>query len=157
MNSKIRFATLFACLLAFPLYFPSNVSYAAPKKKTKSAQKKSGLTTAQKAAASKAVKQLRALNSVVEIGTIYADYSRRVVDTKIEIDDQLSSLPNGGLKKSILAALEAHKGARNLWKLEEGDQGEQIMAQVFHKNGLTLDYYWKTANLQTIKAAQLMK
>ena len=157
MNFKLRFATVFACLLVSPLCFPSSVSYARPKKQTKPAPKKSGLTTAQKAAASKAVKQLRALNSVVEIGTTYSDYSKRVVDAKIEIDDQLSSLPNGELKKSILAALKAYDDARNLWKLEVGDTAEQILAEYSHQNGLSLDKYWKTAQLQTIKAAQLIK
>jgi hypothetical protein len=74
------------------------------------------LTTAQRQAAKDALKSLRKLNAAVEVGLNNAQYTDRLIDAKADIEENLTSLPNGALKQSIQSALRAYEDAGTVWK-----------------------------------------
>lgn len=71
-------------------------------------------------AAVDALKRLRKIAGATEIGITYQEYGSRLIDLKADIDDLLTQVPNGELKKEIGRAMEAYIDALTIWRLMTG-------------------------------------
>jgi hypothetical protein len=73
--------------------------------------------------AEEAIKALRTLATVAEIGTTYSDYTTRLVDVKIKVDELLAKIPAGDEKDPrnpkpyIQMALKDYVSAARYWNI----------------------------------------
>ena len=59
-------------------------------------------------AAKKAMRELKKMNSLVEMGINYSDYSKTLVESKPTFDEVMSEVPEGNLKTTLSAAMKAY-------------------------------------------------
>jgi hypothetical protein len=85
-----------------------------PRRATQSFKKVS-LTKKQQAEALKALNSLRALESAVSVAT-YLDFSHKLVDTKIVVDNSLRSIPKSDLKNEISSSIFAYTQVQSWWQ-----------------------------------------
>lgn len=90
---------------------------APPQKKPRALQRVQ-LTRAQKNSAMAALNSLRRLESAVSVGLSYANYSNRVVDTQVTVDEKLRSVPQSDLKSQLQSAMASYASARHGWKMQ---------------------------------------
>jgi len=69
----------------------------------------------QDATAADALRSLKALRSVVELGVTYTDYGSRLADTKIKADEYLARAPGNATTDAIRSALANYEFAYNIW------------------------------------------
>lgn len=63
-----------------------------------------------------AVAELKKIESMTQAGVNYAEYSRRVLDCKINLDGILNKLPSDDApRKTLEGSMRAYIAARNLW------------------------------------------
>jgi hypothetical protein len=60
---------------------------------------------------------LKKLHSATEAGLSYSDYSKRVVDAKVEIDGVVDEITEVRVKKGIRESLQAFLDAREFWQI----------------------------------------
>jgi hypothetical protein len=71
-----------------------------------------------------AIKALRTMGTVAEIGTTYADYTKRLADVKIQVDDLLTKVPPDEPKSpyqpkhDIEKALDSYVSAAHYWQMK---------------------------------------
>lgn len=95
-------------------------------------------------AAKDALRQLKALASVTEGGTTYQNYSARVEDAKVKIDqflDEYKTSPLSQFNASIVDSLGFHVAASSAWNVK--------VARTGYKNLINQPYILKCAPLQT--------
>ncbi|RJP90939.1 MAG: hypothetical protein C4518_08575 [Desulfobacteraceae bacterium] len=74
-----------------------------------------GLSSKQKTSAEESMKSLRKLAAAVQVGVNYIQYSSFIIDAQALVNDSLTVLPEGELKKEINASMEAYVDARKVW------------------------------------------
>ncbi len=74
-----------------------------------------------KEAIANAIKVLRKLSSATEIGMNFPEYSRRLVDVKIEFDGLLADIPNGEARRELELAMSAFQDAKSAWNWMVGN------------------------------------
>jgi len=62
-----------------------------------------------------ALKSLKKLSAATEVGISFQEYGKRLIDVKIEVDDSITSLPDGYVKDEIKLAMEAYTDASTAW------------------------------------------
>lgn len=62
------------------------------------------------------VKALRHLEAAVEVGVTYDEYTKRLTDAKIVVDEALAELPDGDFKKFAAASLAQYQSAARSWR-----------------------------------------
>lgn len=62
-----------------------------------------------------ALKALRKMKAATEIGVTLPEYSSRLIDGKVEVDEALAVLPGGFLKEELRLALEAFVDVGKAW------------------------------------------
>jgi hypothetical protein len=67
-----------------------------------------GLSSESRTAAEQALISLRKMDSAVELQVSLPEYRARLVETKAEVENALSKLPDGELKKELSLALDAY-------------------------------------------------
>lgn len=97
-------------------------SVDAQKKRTKPVP----LTRSQKSVARAALKPLLRLESAVKAGLTFDDYSKRYVDTQVEVDEKLRALPNSEVKRNFTLALVCYKLARSHWESAQDSNSQQM-------------------------------
>jgi hypothetical protein len=60
--------------------------------------------------AKQAMKELKKINSVIEMEITYPDYKQILLETKPSFDDALSDVPEGDLKKALSTTMKAYVG-----------------------------------------------
>jgi hypothetical protein len=78
----------------------------------------SGLSSKQKTAANEAVKSLRKIAAATEVGVNYQTYGNMLIETKAVVNDAKEVLPEGELKKEIVAAMDSYQIALEAWKMK---------------------------------------
>jgi hypothetical protein len=74
--------------------------------------------------AMEAIKTLRTLETVAEIGTTYSDYTKRLADVKIQVDELLTKIPADDLegfaapRRNIEEALNSYVNAAHYWDMK---------------------------------------
>jgi hypothetical protein len=68
-----------------------------------------------RAAAADALKALRALDSALEIGMNKRDYTNRLIDVKLVVEQAQEKMDSGNLKAELQAALDDYAEASNAW------------------------------------------
>lgn len=128
-----------------------------------------------RAAAEASLKTLRRMGSAVEVGLTLSEYNSRLIDLKADVDEQLSSIPQGELRTEIQLAVEGYVDAQNAWK-EMGrhdtlfptlEPGRSLMTKysipIDRSIGMDLlpgnsvrSIIWRTAKSHADKAAQIL-
>ena len=88
---------------------------APPQKKPRPLQKVR-MTRKQQNAATAAMNAVRRLESATKVGLTYSDYSRRLVNTQVTVDEQLRGVPSSDFKSEVQAAMKGYGTARYWWK-----------------------------------------
>ena len=68
-------------------------------------------------AAKKAIRELKKMNSVIELGVNYSDYRKILLETKPIFDEALSDTSEGKIKTLLSASMKAYVNAGNLWNV----------------------------------------
>jgi hypothetical protein len=66
-------------------------------------------------AAKSAIKALRKMDAAAQVGVSYQEYGSRLIDTKAEVDEALSQIPEGKVKREIHLSMEAYTDANMAW------------------------------------------
>ncbi len=77
-----------------------------------------GVSSGQRDAANAALKALRKVASATEVGISYQQYGDLLIETKATVNEALLVLPEGDLKKSLGAAMDAYADAREAWRVK---------------------------------------
>ncbi len=85
---------------------------------------KVGLTSNEFEAAKLALKELNKLASVTEAGLNHQEYQTRLLNAKVEIDNQLHDIPSSQVKTYLQESLQAYVDAKEFWDLALQRQGE---------------------------------
>lgn len=72
---------------------------------------KPGLSPSQQDAVAKAIRTLRHLVSAYDAGVSYDDFKPRLIDARVDIDEQLRLVPEGDLHNEIERSLEGYEDA----------------------------------------------
>jgi hypothetical protein len=75
-----------------------------------------GLSSKQKDAAKDALKALRKIEAATQVGVSYMQYGPLVIDAQAQVNEAMSMLPDGELKKELKAAMEAYADAGQAWE-----------------------------------------
>jgi hypothetical protein len=62
-----------------------------------------------------ALDELNGLRSVTESGITYLEYSRRVLDARVKVDQYLASAADGPLRSAIMLAMREYELASHVW------------------------------------------
>ncbi|OLE53286.1 MAG: hypothetical protein AUG51_13795 [Acidobacteria bacterium 13_1_20CM_3_53_8] len=76
-----------------------------------------GATAQGATSAREAVRVLRRLNSAIDVGVSYAQYSQILIEVKGSVDEALASIPAGELRNEITLAMEAYADAGQAWNV----------------------------------------
>ncbi len=98
----------------------------AAKRPTTKASKQIRLTAAQKKVGRVALKAVLRLESAVNAGLSYDDYSRRYVDTQVAVDEQVRSLPENQLKREFKFVMNFYSMARTNWESAINSSSEKM-------------------------------
>lgn len=79
-----------------------------------------GLSSEQKAAANDALKALRKADSAIELGQSYREFRFSVIETKAEVDNAITKLPDGELKDELKRSLNALIDKQKAWEAFQG-------------------------------------
>jgi hypothetical protein len=76
--------------------------------------------------AREALRVLRRLNSAIDVGVSFVQYSQLLVEVKGTIDEALASIPNGELRDEITLAMETYADAGRAWNtmIQHGRRGK---------------------------------
>jgi len=69
----------------------------------------------QNAVANDAIKALKKIRAATQVGVPFREYNRLTIEAKAEVDDTLSVLPDGELKKEISLAMDAYADASKVF------------------------------------------
>jgi hypothetical protein len=78
----------------------------------------------------------RALESATTVGVTYADYSRRLIDTRVVVDDALRKIPNRSstyaVRSEVERIMELYEFADKVWqaKFKRGEFYETVPRRV---------------------------
>jgi hypothetical protein len=75
-----------------------------------------GLSSEQKVAANDAVKALRRTDSASELGQSYREFRSSLIETKAEVDNAVTKLPDGELKDELKTSLNALIDKQKAWE-----------------------------------------
>lgn len=146
-RTTIAMATLL-CLVC------GGVSWSKPasKKNPTAAAKtvKGKLTAKQLVAAQASLKSLRKLQSALKSGVNILDFSRRITDAQIEIDEATSALPKSDLKANLEGAMEQYVLVRDLSTIIEGHDAEAneiVMKEIRFHSGIAANLIESAAKL----------
>jgi hypothetical protein len=98
--------------------------------------------------AATAIKALYTLATAVRIGVNRRDYGTRLVDTKLTVEEALTGVPDGELKKALNLSLYAYEGAARLWDLYLDGNSLTIKEEMYK--------FWNTARAQLNRGAELL-
>jgi hypothetical protein len=99
------------------------------------------------------IKELKALDAAAQVGINYRDYSSRLIEAKIRLDELFKELPEGEAKKDLSEAWELYIKTGEVWRLSLSVQHTaQLDAEI--KN--TLSASWNKARDLTDKASKLV-
>jgi hypothetical protein len=82
--------------------------------------------------AREAIKLLRTMETVSEIGTTYSDYTARLADVKIKVDELLTKIPPDDKESSyrpksdIERALESYVSAAHYWQMKIKNRNREL-------------------------------
>ncbi len=76
----------------------------------------SGLSTAQRTAASDALKALKKMDAATEIGVNYQQFGAMAIEAKAEVNEASSKLPDGELKRELQSAMGTYADALAVWQ-----------------------------------------
>jgi len=62
-----------------------------------------------------AVKSLKKLATAVEVGINFQEYSRRLIDIKIEFDGYIAAITDTDAKGELMKAMEAYEDSKTIW------------------------------------------
>src|SRR5581483_7505318 len=65
-----------------------------------------------------AVKALRKMEGAAAVKVSLKEYESRMIDTKVDVEEILSKLPDGDLKSEMKRALDAYVDAQSIWEEE---------------------------------------
>jgi hypothetical protein len=135
-----------------------------------------GLSGKQKEAASNAIKALGKIEAAVQVGVNYQQYGQLVIDAKAAVNEAERILPDGELKTSLNAVVEAYADAASVWsqKVEYPrigiDKAYGIGKALIPKYGIPLDRdknsaeyatalntIWEVASTKLAQARSLLK
>ncbi len=108
----------------------------------------------QKKAAQSALNAIRRLETAVNVGTVYADYSRRLVDTQIAVNEGLYAVPSSDFKKEVMAAMTSYKLASSAWSLSIQSSDSELMAGIMERMRQT---HWVNAAAHIRNAENLLR
>jgi hypothetical protein len=111
------------------------------------------LTSRQRGAAQSALRALRALETAATVGLTYTDYSRRVVDAQIIVNEKLSLLPQSDLRNELQSAMREFAGARTGWETKINNSDLEFMAKLGER---MMQLSWQRAMQHTRNAAALL-
>src|SRR6266487_3454675 len=106
----LSFLLCFGCNKSAPPPDPRIAELEAEIKKLKSGDKSLE-------AAKKAMRELKKINSIIEMGISYQDYSRTLIETKPAFDEAVSDVPAGNLKLALLETMKGYIDAGTFWNL----------------------------------------
>ncbi len=95
------------------------------------------------AATSEAIKELRKMSGAVEMGLSLEEYTKRIIDMKAEVEENLSQISDGQLKEEIKASLQAYIDAKTLWNSSvepKSSDSSSVYQAVFKKYDLPGEY-----------------
>jgi hypothetical protein len=108
------------------------------------------LTGVKLKSAQKALRAIKKLRTVIEVGTTYNDYSNRVVDAALEVNEGLASVPQSDFRKEVKEAMEAFKNARDSWNTARENNVMGIAERL-------RDVFWDKAIKHVSKAEKLLQ
>ncbi|NOT47065.1 MAG: hypothetical protein HOP17_04865 [Acidobacteria bacterium] len=68
-----------------------------------------------------AVKSLKKLSTAVEVGINFQEFSRRLIDIKIEYEGYLSAITDADAKSELMKAMEAYEDSKTIWNYMVGN------------------------------------
>lgn len=123
---------------------------------------KSQLNRAPHVAAVKAIREMKKINSVTEMGLNYEDYRKVLLEVKPTVDEALSEMPDGTAKESLSATMNAYTDAGRYWNLCIKKHVRDDLYAVFRQDEIDQfasyklpfrqgdgDYYWGHPTLIT--------
>ena len=125
----------------------------APPQKKPAPLKRVALSRSQKTNATSALNALRRLESAVRVGLTYVDYSERVVNTKVIVDEKLRSVPTSDLKSQLQSSMASFASARFGWKTSL-DTDLELMQNMGER---MMQGDWNRASESLRKAEALMR
>jgi hypothetical protein len=105
----VRALALTALLLLAP------AAFAAETKPAEKPAPKVSLTKEQQERVALALKALRKLHAAIEVGVTLADYRSRLIDAKVDVEEQTRKLPEGKVRELLTMAVTTHQEALTLW------------------------------------------
>lgn len=106
-----------------------------------------GLSSKQLEAGDVALKALRKTASATEVGITYQQYGDLLIETKTAVNEALLILPEGELKRSLAAAMDAYADAREAWRIKI--DGKQLDASEPPGKALIPKYSLATQHLSS--------
>jgi hypothetical protein len=67
-----------------------------------------------------ALTSLRRMSSATEVGINFREYSKRLIDLKFEVEEDIAKLPDSELKQQIQLCLQAYIDAATVWRESSG-------------------------------------
>ena len=68
-------------------------------------------------AAKKAMRELKKMDSVIEMGINYPNYTKTLLETKPAFDEAMTDVPEGNLKVALATTMKAYIDAGTFWNI----------------------------------------
>jgi hypothetical protein len=82
-----------------------------------------GLSSKQRTAASDSLKALKKIEAATQVGVNYQQYGQLVIEAKAQVNEALSVLSDGELKKELDATMDAYADAGQAWGVKISGHG----------------------------------
>jgi hypothetical protein len=119
---------------------------AAPSVQAKPVQAKPRLTAEERKAANEAVTALKALKSATSVGVTYAEYMRRLADTKIVVDHSSALLKTPTLSTQIDGAMTSYELVGSAWDAKIQKRGLESYLSIAGDCGAAKDVLSRAAS-----------
>lgn len=116
-----------------------------------------GLPSKQKTAAEEAIKSLRKIAAATEVGVNYEKYGNMLIETKAVVNEANEILPEGELKKEIVAAMDSYQKALDVWnqKITVARLNITYYGSPSYEN--KMQEHWSNARKHLNSASKLLK
>jgi hypothetical protein len=74
-----------------------------------------------------AAKQLRELQSNLDVGVDFESYDKLLRAANLAVAESSAELPNGELKKELNATIEAYRDAHSIWKYQRANATQRLL------------------------------
>lgn len=140
--------------LAIPIWNKQRGVTSAPPRIRERQPVRVNLNARQRRAAQNTLRALKRLESVVNFGTTYSDYSQRLVNTKVTFDENVWLIPNSDLKSALTSAMNNYASARSSWS-SKIDNAEMDMISNLSES--LMQRSWSSAARDLRVAEQLLR